>query len=528
MLVIPSHIDGVEVNEIQYRFEDYPSLSGNDQTKELHIPSTIKMIGFQAFSEWTSLEKVVIDEGVTCIDTSSFSNCLNLKEINFPSTLRTIGAYAFNNCYRLSNIVFNDGLLDVQDRAFMYCISLKNIVIPESVEKMGFGVFEECTGIESIDFKTTKLVEFDGIVVRCRNLKSLVLPEGIVELGSCVELEQITYIEIPSTVKQIYNNCFAMCKSLETIWIRGCPTLIGDNLVSGYPGGVICFETERALSSWADFNKENYRVIYGVKEKPVNIEYQSISRPQEGQIRDSQFIPLYDSFGNLQEYYDTVQGVYYKVFDGEVAVIGYDGHGGNVYIPAYVHGLPVKSCATFEHPLFQGNGNITGLYLPGTLVEVQSDFFANMESLESVFIEDGTEKIFGYQFNSCKNLRSVRLPNTLKTIEYGAFGACERLMSITLPENLEVIERQAFAACQSFKYVTVPASVKVVEDMAFSSCWNLKGLYFEGIPTIGLDQVAYDDLATIYFKYSKDRYDLSGFETFFGPLVFDVSICPFE
>ena len=83
---------------------------------------------------------------------------------------------------------------------------------------------------------------------------------------------------------------------------------------------------------------------------------------------------------------------------------------------------------------------------------------------------------------SCYNLKSLKLPNSLKTIgelalkECGfdsieipdsvtsigksAFGDCENLVNIKLPNNLETIPDSMFESCGSLNTITIPASVK--------------------------------------------------------------------
>lgn len=69
------------------------------------LPSTIKVIGEEAFESQSRLTDIIIPEGLVSIKMMAFNGCSNLKSIVFPSTLQTIQSKAFNNCYGISSII---------------------------------------------------------------------------------------------------------------------------------------------------------------------------------------------------------------------------------------------------------------------------------------------------------------------------------------------------------------------------------------------------------------------------------------
>lgn len=56
------------------------------------------LIPYGAFYNCSMLEEIVINSGVTNIDTLAFSSCTNLKEITIPKSVTTLGANIFNEC----------------------------------------------------------------------------------------------------------------------------------------------------------------------------------------------------------------------------------------------------------------------------------------------------------------------------------------------------------------------------------------------------------------------------------------------
>jgi len=121
------------------------------------------VIGTSAFSYCSSLETIIIPEGITEIQEYAFYESGGLKEITIPSTVTRIGELAFVNCTGLEKaILYNGGeicrgafsgcssLKDVQflgklervgDHAFAYGPQMEMVVLPESIKELGNGVF---------------------------------------------------------------------------------------------------------------------------------------------------------------------------------------------------------------------------------------------------------------------------------------------------------------------------------------------------------------------------------------------------
>ena len=77
--------------------------------------------------------------------------------------------------------------------------------------------------------------------------------------------------------------------------------------------------------------------------------------------------------------------------------------------------------------------------------------------------------------------KKVILPPTIKEIEHHAFFMCE-LESINLPEGLVTIGNYAFGRCKKLKSLYVPNSVKSIGTMAFWGTFKPLDIYFENLP----------------------------------------------
>ena len=86
-------------------------------------------IGVNFFFACTAITSIVIPEGVTYLDRSSFYYMTNLKSISLPNSLRSISKQTFSSCSGLTSIVLSENTSFLGVYAFENCYSLKSIII---------------------------------------------------------------------------------------------------------------------------------------------------------------------------------------------------------------------------------------------------------------------------------------------------------------------------------------------------------------------------------------------------------------
>ena len=79
----------------------YRALTNMDGIRLYVLPYPIEKIYSSAFSDATSLERVVLSDAMVYIGDCAFKNCTNLKRINLPSSIETIEPSAFEDCPNL-------------------------------------------------------------------------------------------------------------------------------------------------------------------------------------------------------------------------------------------------------------------------------------------------------------------------------------------------------------------------------------------------------------------------------------------
>lgn len=99
-------------------------------------------------------------------------------------------------------------------------------------------------------------------------------------------------------------------------------------------------------------------------------------------------------------------------------------------------------------------------------------------TIKRVEIANGIKYIGDNAFGLCAQLRTAKLPQTLKRIGEGTFAECDNLIDIDLGNSLEVIGPKAFLGCYSMQTISLPKTLKYIERYAFACCSGLSRISF--------------------------------------------------
>ena len=157
--------------------------------------------------------------------------------------------------------------------------------------------------------------------------------------------------------------------------------------------------------------------------------------------------------------------------------------------------------------------SLTSIIIPNSVINIGGGAFTNCTSLTSITIPDGVTTIKDSTFWECRSLANISIPNSVKSIEQGAFYRCSSLTSITIPDGVTNIERMVFTDCVSLTNITIPDSVTSIEYHAFNGCTSLTNIEIpDSVTYVG--EYAFDDTAwynnqpdgnvytgKVYYKY---------------------------
>lgn len=145
-------------------------------------------------------------------------------------------------------------------------------------------------------------------------------------------------------------------------------------------------------------------------------------------------------------------------------------HGGD-----YVISLdPIEGCA-----LSLGSGYYSRCVMGDT-----SDVgFVYCNMLQRVVIgSKNVTNIGRYAFRYCYSLKSVIIPDGMKSISEYAFNSCYSLLSLIIPDSVTDLETYSFGYCYGLQYIIVPSNVISIGSYCFYNCKGVKEYHF--LPTI--------------------------------------------
>ena len=205
--------------------------------------------------------------------------------------------------------------------------------------------------------------------------------------------------------------------------------------------------------------------------------------------------------GLLAVYFFVIRGVGIKYALNEdgvsYSVVGMGiNFNADIEISETYKGLPVTDIGDNAFSDILGK-QIRSIKIPETVTSIGWGAFANCKKLESVTIPYNVTVIREMTFEGCEGLKDVYLGSGVKVIENAAFRNCASLEGVFMPREITRIGEYAFSYCESLQSIEIPASVSYIGEMAFSGCSSLTSVYFEDCYSwrVGSDSDRYTSLS---------------------------------
>ena len=125
-VIIPSIIEGLPVVEIkgatlsipyQGAFQGHPTSRNQyfpaNRITEITVPSSVTVIGPEAFQMNDNLVKVTLPDGIKVFESALFNDCGKLTSVNLPAGLEIMDMYVFEKCGELNNLAIPAGIASI-------------------------------------------------------------------------------------------------------------------------------------------------------------------------------------------------------------------------------------------------------------------------------------------------------------------------------------------------------------------------------------------------------------------------------
>lgn len=199
--------DNISKNENQNQNEQR-----NGKENIIYNENEIIKTEYKYYNDTHPLKKVFIDYGYSNIGKRAFAFCCNLEFIHIPSSIKFIGEDAFS--YNLSLKKLKAEKIDyISSGLCNHCIKLEKIIINYNVSYVGRDAFRECSNLKDAHFLNQNMICNIGISAfyNCSSLETklnLIYIRNIwnYAFANCNKLPETMHIN--KNIDMIYDDAF--------------------------------------------------------------------------------------------------------------------------------------------------------------------------------------------------------------------------------------------------------------------------------------------------------------------------------
>ena len=394
----------------------------------------------------TSLLDVVFPDTLKSIGAYAFGNCTSIKSINIPDSVTVIGQRVFYNMQSLEGVNLGNGITAIPTQLFYNCKNLKFAGIGNKVKRIGIKAFCDCTSLQEIVIPDSVTTINSKAFYNCISVQEVTIGSGVKDIGEkafsnlihCEKLningDLLYYMNLSATERK--------CFTSLGLYTAGTELVLGESVTEF---NYNCFDTNNITKITVDCNADM----------------------SSGGLTFTQFSALKEiTVGeNCTDYY---------TYDGCL----YDRNGRLIAVPHTKTEIKIApDCTAIGESAFS-EGLIKTVAVPEKVTGIGCWAFSDCAELKEVSFEGSRlTQIEEYAFQNCTRLKTIALPESIKSLYRGVFDGCKNLASVILPEGIETISPEMFKCCSSLKTVVIPESVQTLYIDAFTSCTELEGIY---------------------------------------------------
>ena len=445
----------------QYEFSHSKTL------KEVYLPTTLKVIGEEAFAECSKLTMVHFPERLDSIAPRAFHKSGLSGELSLPSHLRVIARQAFG-WTKVTKVTINSDIMAGKtitqkegtsgetsnyssiylvggNSVFAYCENLSEVVVKEGCTKLEIG-FQHCTSLSKVVLPSTLLTigQFDK---RIEKLMETPIPDN---------LEDLLFYSAECSIAGVYsgtngNYVFKDCTALTEINLPEKLYYIGDDTFYGSSlKEIVIPNNVRYLWTGAFGKCESLGEI----KMPSKLRYIG---------------------GNCFKGCTSLNAV---VIPEEVFYIDFSAFADCSSLRTVSFGTNIMSV---ESQAFKDCTKLEEVRFSSKVLMIGKSAFEGCSGLTTAILSDNMTEIASSTFKDCIELQNVYIGNSIDTIRSSAFHHCPKLVSIKLPASINELESYSFAYSGLKEVLSINSTPPSVSNNVFEGINLLKAILF--VPT---------------------------------------------
>lgn len=412
----------------------------------INLPSGITTIGNYAFLECEKLKSVTLPSGLISIGDRAFNSCISLTSLDLPSSLTTVGELALAGCPQLTSLTLHSGLTNIKGNnllgGYTFYNNLKDVryIIDSDLEtylqsnhpiindiRCGIKYYLNDQEITTLEIPSGITSIGDGVFLSSNNLTNLTLSSKITSAGkyafnNCSNLKDIRYyiyddlatyiqkghpafyvncgikyywnnqeittLEIPTSVTSIGNHAFYCCNGLTSIDFPSNLSSIGDWAFSNC-SGLTSVDLPSSITKMGEYVFNNCENLSNV---------------------------------NLPSGITTIS----------TGAFSYCSNLKYIELPAGI--------TSIGDDAFVNCSNLQNINLPSGITTIGSGAFWDCSNLTNVILPSVLTSIGDIAFVNCSNLANVTLSSNITSIGRSAFSDCKSLKNLTISKDVTSIK----------------------------------------------------------------------------------------
>lgn len=462
------------------------------------------------------IHKVIIEDGIQNIGNYSFSLCENLTDITIPNSVTSIGNGAFQYCHHLSSVILPNGLTKIESDTFYFCERLANVVIPESVTQIQERAFANCNSLTSVSIPKGVSSILSSAFSGCSSLSSIYIATSVntILTGAFSQCPNLTIVStycddyartwaqqnhipdlfldhhnvitdemVPPTCTDAGLTEGSHCEACAAVLVSqvGIPALGGDHIIIHDPAvPATCTEpglTDGDHCSVCGAALHPQEIIPAIGHTIVIDPAIPVTENEPGLTQGSHCSVC----GEIIVEQEYLGASYYTFENGILTIGGYGRLGQSFSNNGQIEEVIIQNGITsIPSHAFDNCWNLKTVKIPGSVKAINQWSFSFCDNLCDVTLENGISRIEERAFSRCLNLQTIRLPDSVNFIGDDAFSFCEALTTVELSPNITHIGKNAFYSCSKLDNIALPKALKTIGEWAFGYCKKISEITIPG------------------------------------------------